>query len=224
MKPWTNVLIVWTFFCLLGGCSTKQDLVILSPVKQDPTTLLPSERELIVLLPDPEGKVGILQVTTEGGSRILEEPGCATQVEDVSMPPTVPQPLDEAEIASVFGRALSAQPDVTGRFVSFLLYFKSDTTQLTDESRNMLPEVVRSITNRNSKEVFVVGHTDRVGTEVYNRELSSRRAQYVRDQLVSRAVNSTALVVSFHGETMPLVTTEDEVAEPLNRRVEVIVK
>jgi outer membrane protein OmpA-like peptidoglycan-associated protein len=61
-----------------------------------------------------------------------------------------------------------------------------------------------------------------VWEEDYNLTLSSRRADTLRDFLVSTGVTSSALVVSFHGESMPLVHTEDEVAEPRNR-VEVIV-
>jgi len=70
----------------------------------------------------------------------------------------------------------------------------------------------------------VIGHTDRVGTELYNLKLSSRRAYYIRDLLVSSGIKAIDVYVSFYGEAMPLVYTEDEVAEPRNRRVEVIAK
>jgi outer membrane protein OmpA-like peptidoglycan-associated protein len=177
---------------------------------------------LIILLPDPDGKTGMIQVTTKGGSQTLERPGYGTQVEEISKPPTAPKPLDKNEITSIFGPALSGQPDLTGRFSSFLLYFESDTNKLTHESMEVLSEVVRTIKNLKPKEVYVVGHTDRVGTEEYNMKLSSTRANFVIEQLVSNGVKSSTLFVSFHGEAMPVVKTEDEVAEPLNRRVEVI--
>jgi outer membrane protein OmpA-like peptidoglycan-associated protein len=179
---------------------------------------------MIVLLPNPDGKVGTIQVTTKGGSQALERPGYVTQIEDISKPPAVPKPLDESEIMSVFGPALSGQPDPTGRYISFLLYFVRNTSNLTHESREVLSEAVRTIKNRKSNEVYVVGHTDRVGTEGYNRGLSARRANYVRDQLVFKGIQSGTLFVSFYGEEAPLVKTEDEVPEPLNRRVEVLVR
>ena len=69
-----------------------------------------------------------------------------------------------------------------------------------------------------------MGHTDRVGTEDYNIRLSSRRAYYVRDRLILNGIKSSALVVSFYGEAVPLVYTEDDIPEPRNRRVEVIVR
>ena len=88
----------------------------------------------------------------------------------------------------------------------------------------VLSKIVRTINNRKSNEVYIMGHTDRVGAEEYNMRLSSMRANFVRDQLVSSGVKSSTLFVSSHGESMPVIKTEDEVAEPLNRRVEVIVR
>ena len=224
MKPWKNLFVSWILLGLITGCSVKQDLIAPSTSNQDPIIPPPANRESIVLLPGPDGKVGTIQVTTGGGSQVLDKPGYGTQVEDFSKPPTTPKPLDGSEIMSVFGPALSCLPDSTGRYVSFLLYFENDTSKLTPEAQKVLLEIVRTIENRKSKEIYVVGHTDRLGTEAYNRGLSSRRANYVRDQLLVNGVKSSALVVSFHGEAMPLVNTEDEVAEPMNRRVEVIVR
>jgi len=204
MEPRRSVSVALIFLCLLAGCSAKRDL--------------------IVLLPDPDGKVGAIRVTTKGGSQILDKSGYAVGVEDFNKPPIAPRSIAEDEITGIFGAALSAQPDLKGRFISFLLFFESDTSELTHESKGLLPEILRTIQNRKPNEIYVVGHTDRVGTELYNTKLSSRRAYYVRDLLVSSGIKSSDLDVSFHGEAMPRVYTEDEVAEPLNRRVEVIVR
>jgi outer membrane protein OmpA-like peptidoglycan-associated protein len=179
---------------------------------------------LIILLPDLDGKGGAVTVTTVEGSQILDKPGYATEVEDVNKSPLPPRPASENEIKDVFGRALSAQPDPAGRFISFVLYFEHDTAKLTQESKNLLPEVLKTIKNRKSKEVYVVGHTDLVGTDPYNIELSSRRARHVRDLLVSSGIKSSSLFVSYYGKARPLVPTNDEVSEPRNRRVEVIAR
>jgi outer membrane protein OmpA-like peptidoglycan-associated protein len=224
MKQWKSVFVVFVLLGLMAGCSAKRELIVPPPDTRDPVVATPTKRELIVLLPDPDGKVGTIRVTTKGGSQILDQPGQATQVKHVDEPSTEPKPFGEREMMSVFGPTLSAQPDLKARFVSFVLLFDRDTTNLTRESRKMLPEVVRTIRNRKSSEVYVTGHTDRVGAEDYNMELSSKRADTVRDFLLSTGVTSSALVVSFHGESMPQVQTEDEVAEPRNRRVEVIVR
>ncbi len=223
-KLWDTLFAVLVLFCLLMGCSQNRDLVVPSPASQDePTPSLP-KRDLIVLLPDPDGRVGSLQVTTEGGSLWLDKGGYGTEVEQGGSPPTEPKPLPEGEIMGLFGPALSAEPDLGERFVSFILYFESDTIKLTDQSTKMLPEIVNAIKRRKITEIYLVGHTDRLGTEAYNMGLSSRRATYVRDLLVSKGIASKAMVVSYHGEAMPAVPTEDEVPEPRNRRVEIFIR
>ena len=224
MKPWSYVFVLFALLCLMAGCSPNRDLVITSLSDQGQGVSSPSNPDLILLLADPDGKVGTIQVTTKGGSQMLDQPGYATLVKDVSNPPTVPKTVAESEIIAVFGPVLSAQPDLKGRFASFILYFESDTSKLTDKSKELLHQVVRTIKNRRTSEIYVVGHTDRLGREVYNIELSSRRATYVRDLLISSGIPSSALVVSYHGEAMPAVYTEDEVAEPRNRRVELFVR
>ena len=207
MKKWSSFFVGWIFFCLVTGCATHQP-----------------KRDLIVLLPDPDGKVGAITVTTNAGSQILDKPGAATEVENLNKAPISPRPLNENEINEVFGPALSAQPDPAGRLISFILFFEHDTTKLTLESNNLLPEVLKNIKGRKSNEVYVVGHTDLVGTEAYNIELSSKRASYVRDLLVSKGIKPGALFVSYYGKSRPLVPTKNEVPEPRNRRVEVIVR
>jgi len=224
MKLWILFLTVLILTCPLAGCGGKRDLVASSPEGQDLVIPPREHRDLIVLLPDPDGNTGVVQVTTRGGSQVLDKSGYATEVAEASNRPTVPKLVSESEVRGIFGSALSAQPDLRDRFVSFILYFDRDTTRLTPESREMVTEVAKRIKTRGSSDVFVVGHTDRVGTEGYNLDLSSKRAFHVRDLFLSGGIRPSAVTVSFHGEAMPLVPTGDEVAEPLNRRVEVIVR
>jgi outer membrane protein OmpA-like peptidoglycan-associated protein len=207
MREWRHVLFAWIFFCLLTGCGAHR-----------PT------RDLIVLLPDSDGKGGVITVTTKGGSQILDKPGYAVEVEDLNKPPTAPKPAKEREMTDVFTPALSALPDPASRFTLFILYFESDTTKLTHESTDLVIEVQEAIKNLKPNEVYVVGHTDLVGTEAYNARLSSRRASYVRDLLVSSGIKPNSMYVSFYGKARPLVPTKNEVPEPRNRRVEVIVR
>jgi len=207
MSQWRNILFLWIFLWLLSGCGAHR-----------------AKRDLIVLLPDPDGKTGVLTVTTRGGSQILDKPGYGIVVEDLNQPPRASQPMDEKEIPDVFGPALSTLPDPASRFTLAILYFEHDTTKLTHESKDLLAEILRTIKRRQSNEVYVVGHTDLVGKEAYNTGLSQRRANYVRDLLVSSGIKPNTLFVSYYGKARPLVPTRDEVPEPRNRRVEVIVR
>jgi outer membrane protein OmpA-like peptidoglycan-associated protein len=168
--------------------------------------------------------VGVITVTTREGSQMLDKPGYAAEIGNLDKFPMAPRSLNENEITDVFGPALLAQPEPAGRFILFILYFDHDSTKLTYESKGLLPEILKTVRSRKSNEVYVVGHTDLVGTEAYNIELSSRRAYHVRDLFISSGIKPSALFVSFYGKAKPLVPTKDEVPEPLNRRVEVIVR
>lgn len=207
MKRWSSLVVGWIVFCFLTGCAAHR-----------------TKRDLIVLLPDPDGKVGAITVTTNAGSQIIDKPGYGIVVEDPNKAIAAPKPINENEIKEVFGHALLAQPDLLNRFVIFILYFEHDTTKLTPESKTLLSEALRNIKSRKSNEVYVVGHTDLVGTEAYNIDLSSKRARYVRDWLVSNGITPGALFVSYYGKSRPLVSTKNEIPEPRNRRVEVIVR
>ena len=207
MKKWSILSVSWIFFFLLAGCATHQ-----------------AKRDMIILLPDPDGKVGTITVITGGGSQVVDKPGYAIEIEDLNKAPIAPKPITENEINDVFGSALSAQPDPSNRFLQFILYFEHDTTKLTHESKGNFPEILKTIKNRKPNEVYVVGHTDLVGTEAYNVELSSKRARYVRDLLVSNGIKPGTFFVSYYGKSRPLVPTKNEVPEPRNRRVEVIIR
>jgi len=207
MKKWSILLIGLIFFSFLTGCATHQ-----------------VKRDMIVLLPDPDSKVSTITVTTNGGSQVVDKPGYVVEIEDINKPPIAPKPVDENEINQVFGSALSALPDPSNRFLLFILYFEHNTTKLTHESKDFFPEILKNIKNRKPNEVYVVGHTDLVGTEAYNIELSSRRATYVRDLLVSNGLKPATFFVSYYGKSRPAVPTKNEVPEPRNRRVEVLVR
>jgi len=69
--------------------------------------------------------------------------------------------------------------------------------------------------------IRVEGHTDSVGTEAYNMDLSFRRANSVRDLLVQRGVTMSRIQPVGFGETMPVATNDTEAGRQLNRRVEI---
>jgi outer membrane protein OmpA-like peptidoglycan-associated protein len=78
--------------------------------------------------------------------------------------------------------------------------------------------------NPNSPEIVVIGHTDRVGTLEYNDKLSLKRADVVRAALVAAGVPPGQIDIAGRGEREPAVATPDEIAEPRNRRVEIMVR
>jgi OOP family OmpA-OmpF porin len=70
-------------------------------------------------------------------------------------------------------------------------------------------------------DIDVIGHTDNIGTEAYNKDLSLRRAEAVRDYLVSEGVNADIIDVMGMGMSEPVASNDTEAGRAENRRVEV---
>ena len=68
--------------------------------------------------------------------------------------------------------------------------------------------------------VEVRGHTDNVGREEDNLQLSKERAKAVADYLVHRGVPQDKIVYQYYGESRPLVSNDTPEGRKLNRRVE----
>lgn len=177
-------------------------------------------RNVVLLLPDPDGHVGRVTVTTRAGSAELTQAGTAVRVADAGAQPTAPETLSDAEADALFGPARRALPSQPARF---LLYFESEGTRLVPDSQRQLPQVVATARERDSRDISVVGHTDRAGSPEYNLDLSHRRAAYVRGQLVRAGIPAEAMEITSHGSANPLVESKSP-HEPRNRRVEVTVR
>ena len=69
-----------------------------------------------------------------------------------------------------------------------------------------------------------MGHSDTLGDKAYNLALSMRRAMAVQKLLVEKGIDEAFIDTTSHGEENPLVKTADNVGNPKNRRVEVVVR
>jgi len=70
-------------------------------------------------------------------------------------------------------------------------------------------------------DIDVIGHTDSDGTEEYNQALSVRRANAVRDFMVSEGIDASIIDVSGKGELSPIADNRTREGRALNRRVEI---
>jgi outer membrane protein OmpA-like peptidoglycan-associated protein len=129
--------------------------------------------------------------------------------------------IDEATVQKVFGETLGDLPRAAERFN---LYFQVESDELTEESRALLPDIVRSVSGRPVPDVTVIGHTDTTGDAAANYELGLKRASAIRSLLVASGVDAAVVEVASHGEADLLISTPDNTAEPQNRRVEITVK
>jgi outer membrane protein OmpA-like peptidoglycan-associated protein len=177
--------------------------------------------DLIVLLSDPgSNTVGRATVSNSGGTVELAAAGDSTLVAP-KKPPIPVVTLSEADVRRIFGKALAALPPAPQ---AFTLFFRFGSEELTDKSRKLVRNVLRSVRNRPFPDVVVHGHTDTTGTRKRNMELGLKRANLVRTLLIEAGLDASSIEVTSHGEQELLVQTADEVFEPRNRRVEILVR
>ncbi len=202
------------------GNTLRAGLIAAVAVTLGACAAAPNTRELVVIVPDPDGKIGAVVVTNpRGGSSVLSKPYATALLErgDRVEAPAVARD----EVTKLFSYAIAAQPL---RPISFLLYFQQDTDEYTPVSRAAFQKVFTEIARRKTAEIDVIGHTDRVGPLVYNDTLSLKRAERVRKDFVNRGLPAEAIRIAGRGEREPVVLTADEVSEPRNRRVEINVR
>jgi outer membrane protein OmpA-like peptidoglycan-associated protein len=174
-----------------------------------------------VLLPEPGGTSTGIVVTNQAGAQDLTLPYQAVRVERNDVAPSALFPLDQPEVRRLFGAAIDVVPAAE---VSFTLHFDGDSDVLNAQSEGLMGPILQDIRDRKSTAITVIGHTDTTADRQYNYQLGLRRAQHVARRLQSQGVDTPNLFVSSHGEADLLVKTGVGVAEPRNRRVEVIVR
>ncbi len=195
-------LAVVVLAALLGACATPS----------------PTPQGTVVLLPDPDGKATAVTVTQGGQQLVLDQPYAGARL---SSDGAQAYRSSAPEVQSQFGAALAARPLPPAQFT---LYFVEGKDEFTAESKKIIDEVFGEIARRPVPDVVVIGHTDTVGSDAFNDPLSRSRAEVVRGALIARGIPRDRVVATGRGEREPAVATADGVAEPRNRRVEILVR
>src|SRR3979490_48538 len=185
---------------VLGGCATQS-------------------QDLIVLLPDKEGKVGTVVVQGQKGKAVLNTAyATARTTSDGGVQRGT---ASQSEVKDVFGSALAAQPS---RPISFILYFESGNDEFTEESKQEVKRLLAEMARRQAAYITVIGHTDLVGPNPSNDALSLQRAERVKSILAERGIPAERILTAGRGRREPLIPTAEGVSEPRNRRVEINVR
>jgi peptidoglycan-associated lipoprotein len=99
------------------------------------------------------------------------------------------------------------------------VFFETDSTELTPQSRATLDKQAQWLNNYNQYSQFTIeGHADERGTREYNIALGARRAQTVRDYLVSRGVVANRMRTISYGKERPVALCDDISCWSQNRR------
>ena len=100
------------------------------------------------------------------------------------------------------------------------VFFETDSSELTTQSRATLDKQAQWLTNYAQYSQFVVeGHADERGTREYNIALGARRAQTVRDYLISRGIMANRMRTISYGKERPVAVCNDISCWSQNRRV-----
>jgi outer membrane protein OmpA-like peptidoglycan-associated protein len=100
----------------------------------------------------------------------------------------------------------------------FVAYFDFNSSRLTPGARAIVARAARQADRLATHNIYVDGHTDTVGTEDYNDQLSVGRARAVKAELVRDGVDDGIIHISGSGFDDPLVPTPPGVREGKNRR------
>jgi outer membrane protein OmpA-like peptidoglycan-associated protein len=100
------------------------------------------------------------------------------------------------------------------------VFFDFDKSVLKAESFPELNRIVQLMKEKKKMTVEIAGHTDKIGTEEYNLDLSERRAAAVAKYIIGKGIASDRINIVFFGESKPVDLSETEEAYSKNRRVE----
>jgi OOP family OmpA-OmpF porin len=102
--------------------------------------------------------------------------------------------------------------------------FDFDRAELKAPARAKLDELAVKMQGAQITAIHVIGYTDGIGTDAYNDKLSERRANSVRDYLVSKGVNPNQIDTEGRGKRNPVASNATKEGRAQNRRVDVKVE
>jgi outer membrane protein OmpA-like peptidoglycan-associated protein len=107
---------------------------------------------------------------------------------------------------------------------SYLLFFDFGDTQLTPESENIVQDMLSDINKLPAPELIIIGHTDIIGNDDFNDDLSLQRAIRVLEMLKAKGIDTRLVSTVGRGSRDPLVTNKKGESEARNRWVEIRLK
>lgn len=123
--------------------------------------------------------------------------------------------------------AAQVQAKSPGDPEQYVLYFDFASAKLSAVARPVISEAAQAIRQTvakgNFSHVKVIGYADTVGSTNGQDRLSLRRANTVRDELVRDGIDPSVIKTEGRGKLEPEVLTGDQVTNPRNRRVRIVI-
>jgi outer membrane protein OmpA-like peptidoglycan-associated protein len=99
--------------------------------------------------------------------------------------------------------------------------FAFNSSDIQPQFQGTLNQVAQTLAQYNSTYIDVIGHTDSVGSDAYNQNLSVQRANSVANYLAAQGVNRARIATQGMGESQPVASNDTEVGRAQNRRVNI---
>jgi OOP family OmpA-OmpF porin len=160
-----------------------------------------------------------------GGPRekVRAMPAVAPQAQAAAPKKAAPAPTPKATPAPTKPTATDTEAQRLAEIPrEYLVFFDWDRADITSEAGDIIRAAAANAKALKTVRLTAIGHADRSGPDPYNQRLSQRRAEAVRDVLISEGVPAGEIEIFARGESEPLVQTPDGVREPRNRRVQII--
>ena len=130
-------------------------------------------------------------------------------------PANIEQDIEVADIGAIEkGKSLAIT------FDDDLLLFDTDKDLIKDAFKKDLNRIIEAMKGRDLK-LSISGHTDNIGEDSYNLNLSERRAQAVRKYFIDNGIDATLITAKGFGESQPVDTNDTDKGRANNRRVEI---
>lgn len=199
-QHWRVAAAAFVTLACLSGCSTPPDRII--------------------LLPDPEGKVGAVVVRSGHAEQTIDKAYAGVDVaSNGAMEKTMDSP---STVQTRYGELLAARPP---RPMTFTLFFLFDSaTELAPESPATVKKLKEVLATWPAPQIVVIGHTDLAGSQEFNDRLSQRRAESAAAFLIKEGIPARQIETAGRGKREPLVPTADGVPNHMNRRVVITIQ
>jgi len=103
------------------------------------------------------------------------------------------------------------------------ILFAFDSAELSGQAEENITELATTLKDYEDTNILIEGHTDNIGSESYNQELSEERAASVGDKLKTLGVRTARITEVGYGEEQPVADNSTEEGRRQNRRVEVAI-
>ncbi len=131
--------------------------------------------------------------------------------------------LPPVSAAGYYDRSVFVKHAPVGTITFLNIEFESGKANIKEDSYKLLEEVAEAMKENKNLEIRICGHTDDVGSEKDNMQLSEERARSVYKALIKMGIDKDRLKTVGYGESRPLVPNDSEENRKKNRRTEFVV-